>query len=170
MKSTIIFSTLCLLSLNTFANTLDFSSYAGEYALMKASQGLCAPSLKIVEEDFLNQKNTKSLSFYGRDGAPETDNIYQLTDLNAGPDFHYTTNPMFGHIDGSYYKYETLQNDTITAESRINNLFGVALHRTTLLAQFIGEELDYTKTEYNILPTIKINRTDKCSYFKIIFP
>lgn len=166
MKVTIILTFLALMSLSTQASTLDFSSLVGEYTLAETIEGACAPTLQVVEEDFLNQRSKHSLSLYGVNGIPETSIIYQLTNLNAGVDFHFTTNPMFGQVDGSWYDLETLINNKINANTTVKNILGITLWKTTLNAEFKTDSLKYTRTNYNTLGGKTVTRNDTCEYSK----
>lgn len=166
MKAAISLTFLALMSLNTQAATLDFSSLVGQYTLTDTIEGACAPTLQVVEEDFLNQRAKHSLSLYGMDGIPETNIIYQLTNINAGIDFHFTTNPMFGQVDGSWYDLETLINNKINANTTVKNIFGITQWKTTLNAEFNTDSLKYTRTDYNILSGKTVTRNDVCEYVK----
>jgi hypothetical protein len=167
MKNLFVSILLTSLSANIFAATLKTNSFEGKFKLLVDSQGFCAPELKIIKETFANQRAPHSLGIYGIDGAPETNIIYQLTGLNSGMDFHFTTEPMFGTINGSWYSLETLTDNKITAETIVRSQFGIIQWRNKLVAELIENKFSYIYTDYNILSGSTVARTDVCTYIKL---
>jgi hypothetical protein len=166
MKTKIAIFTLMILSASALANSVDFSNFLGNYKLVKTGSGTCAPDLRIEEEDLKDQKTTHSLSIYAVSPKLKTTAIYQLTALNSGVDFHYTTTGMFGQIDGTFYSLQTLKNDHLSADNIVRNVLGFTLSRTTLDAEMKGNHFTFTKTSYYSSKGSFNTETDNCTYLK----
>lgn len=166
MKLIITLSSL-ILSFGTNASILDLSPYVGEYKLSKVGRGECAPGLKVQEEDFIYQRAVHSLGLYGVNENNETNVIYQLTGLNAGVDYHLTTNAIFGHINGSWYELETLENNKISAVRIIKNLNGEILWQNRLKADFKEDSVSFTKISHITKNGKNVSSVDSCEYLRL---